>query len=67
MILCLMSLRLITMKTMGRSYFPIEGFDETVHEIYSIVIDNENEIEITTLNNGISISVPLFIEFIFRF
>ena len=26
---------------------PIEGFDETVHEIYSIVIDNENEIEIT--------------------
>ena len=45
---------------------PIEGFDETVHEIYSIVIDNENEIEITTLNNGISISI-LFIEFIFRF
>ena len=44
---------------------PIEGFDATVHEIYSIVIDNENEIEITTLNNGISISVPLFIEFYF--
>ena len=44
---------------------PIDGFDATVHEIYSIVIDNENEIEITTLNNGISISVPLFIEFYF--
>ena len=43
---------------------PIEGFDETVHEIYSS-IDNENEIEITTLNNGISISIPLFIEFYF--
>jgi len=40
---------------------PIDGFDATVHEIYSVVIDNENEIEITTLNNGISISVPLFI------
>jgi SNF2 family DNA or RNA helicase len=41
---------------------PDEGLHETVQEIYSIIFNIHTEHEIMTLKNGLSISVPVFIE-----
>ena len=44
---------------------PDEGLHETVQEIYSIIYNNHTEVEIMSLKNGLSISVPVFIEYFF--
>ena len=41
---------------------PDEGLHDTVQEIYSIIFNIHTEHEIMTLKNGLSISVPVFIE-----
>ena len=44
---------------------PDEGLHETVQEIYSIIFNIHTEVEIMSLKNGLSISVPVFIEYFF--